>query len=340
MIVMIHDTLVLSTKRTLLRLLFLFFSVLIGYTSATAQGEACSSGHCPAAAMSDLPDPAQQIRNSSIPAQKQREKKPFFSDRKRGWWWYEKKPAKPKKKKDESGTRVKVDLDNYTYQELWDMYPDDFQKILKIVLKQAVQNPSVKNVRDYLIMQDISKRKSMVFANVVGYVGQANPDFSINETYPITAPGRRALTAMNLNEKNNTISEAKGRFALIMFSTEGCHFCESQSEILAYFEDYFGWPVRRVNISRQPNVAARFNIEKVPEIIIVSRKTGDYMPISVGTISMNELKDRIYRSIRMMDGKIGPEQWYIHDFEKDTSMDPLKIVKRNTGNTGIRGLQQ
>jgi len=339
MIAMIHDTLVSLTKRMLLLLLVLFFSILIGYTSATAQEGACFSGHCPAVAMPDLPDSAQQIRNSSIPAQKQHEKKPFFSDRKRGWWWYEKEPAKPEKKKEESGTRVKVNLDNYTYQELWNMYPDDFQKILKIVLRQAVQNPSVKNVKDYLTMQDISKRKSMVFSSVVGYVGQTNPDFSINETYPTTAPGRRALTAMNLNEKNNTINEARGRFALIMFNRDGCSFCESQSEILAYFEDYFGWSIRKVNISRQPDVAARFNIEKVPEIIIVSRKTGDYMPISVGTVSMNELKDRIYRSIRMMDGKIGPEQWYIHDFEKDTSMDPLKIVKRNTENTGIRGLQ-
>ena len=338
MIVMIQDTLALLTKKTLKGLLPLFFSILMGYTSALAQVGTCASGHCPTAGVTNLPASSQQIQIPLPSAQKQEDKKPFLSDRKRGWWWYEKKSVEPEQKeKKETSISVKVNLDDYTHQELWDMYPDNFQKILKIVLKQAVQNPTVKNVKDYLTMQDISKRKSMVFANVVGYVGQINPDFSINEAYPVTAPGRRALTAMTLEEKNDTIRKARDQYGLIMFSREECRFCRSQSEILAYFEDYFGWPVRNIDIGFQPDTATRFNVEKVPQIIIVSKETGDYMPISVGTTSMAELKDRIYRAIRMMEGKIGPEQWYIHDFEKGTSIDPLQAVPRHQNTIADRG---
>ena len=307
-----------------------------------ARGSSCLSGSCPITpAESNLSDFTQQTQDPSPQTQDLQIEKPFFSGRKGGWWWYEKEPVKPKKKKEKkkADTRVLVNLDNYTHRELWNMYPDDFQGLLKVIMKQAVQNPSVKNVKDYLSMQDIAKRKSVVFANVMGYVGQVNPDFSINEKYPVTAPGRRALASMKLSEKDNTIREARDRYALIMFSEEACKFCKAQGGILAYFEDYFGWSMRKIDIDRQPNVAARFNISKVPEIIIVSRKTGDYMPISVGTTSMNELKDRIYRSIRMMDGKIDPKRWYIHDFEKNTSMDPLKVVRRTRENIGTQGVQ-
>ena len=340
MTAMIPDTPVLSIKKILRQVLSLSFSILLCHTSAMAQENVCPSGHCPA---SSLPDPVPQAQDSVSPVNEQDNEKPFFSDRKHGWYWYEKKPLKPEGKKKKEGNptgRVNVNLDDYTYQELWNMYPDDFQKLFHIVLKQAVQDPTVKNTRDYLTMQDISRRKSVMFANVVGYVGQTNPDFSINDTYPITAPGRRSLTAMEFEEKNNTIREARDQFALIMFSEEGCKFCESQSGILAYFEDYFNWPIRNIDIGRQPNMAARFNVEKVPEIIIVSRDTGDYMPISVGTISMNELKDRVYRSIRLMQGGISPGQWYLHDFEKNTSMDPLKVVRRDPANTTIRSSEQ
>lgn len=331
-------------RRSLKGLLLLSFSVLVGHALAMAQTGGCASGNCPTGAILNSPDSVQQMQNFLPPGQKQKkeEEKDFFSDQKRGWWWYEKEPVKPEKaeEKEESRIRIGIDLDNYTDQDLWNMYPDDFQKLLKIVLKQAVQEPSVKNVKDYLTMQDISKRKSMVFANVVGYVGQMNPDFSVNEVYPATAPGKRALTAMQLDEKNNIIRESRSRYALIMFSQAECRFCQSQSEILAYFEDYFDWPVRNIDTNRQPNIATRFNVEKVPQIIIVSKETGDYMPVSVGVISMNELKDRIYRSIRMMEGKINPEQWYIHDFEKNTSMDPLKVVDRNIKNPDSRSLDQ
>jgi conjugal transfer pilus assembly protein TraF len=304
-----------------------------------AQGNACPSGRCPA---SGLPDTVPQAQGPASPANEQGTEKPFFYDRKHGWYWYEKEPLKPEKKKKEESHhgRVDVNLDDYTYQELWNMYPDDFQKILDIVLKQAVQDPTVKNVRDYLTMQDISRRKSVMFANVVGYVGQTNPGFSIDDTYPLTAPGRRSLTAMEFEETNTTIREARDRFALIMFSEEGCKFCESQKEILEYFEDYFSWPVRNIDIGRQPGMAARFNVERVPEIIIVSRETGDYMIISVGTTSMNELKDRVYRSIRLMQGGISPEQWYLHDFEKNTGMDPLNVVRKDHENITMGGSEQ
>ena len=53
------------------------------------------------------------------------------------------------------------------------------------------------------------------------------------------------------------------------------------------------------------------------------------MPISSGVISLSELKTKLYRSIKLMRGEITPQQWFLYEFEKNKSADPLKYVGQN-----------
>ena len=87
--------------------------------------------------------------------------RPFYGDRKRGWYWYEpvcqpgrKEPEKPKHKKllKKAKHRRLPSLKDYTYEQLWNMYPDDFQALLNTFMKKAVQDPTEQNIMDYLIM--------------------------------------------------------------------------------------------------------------------------------------------------------------------------------------------
>jgi len=115
-----------------------------------------------------------------------------------------------------------------------------------------------------------------------------------------------------------------------MFTQEGCGFCDAQKSILNFFTASYDWTVRIVDIDRHPNLSSRFGIEQTPSIIVVHKHSEDYLPISVGVISLRELTARIYRSIKFLRGEMSPEQWFMYDFEKDSGGDPLKYISEKT----------
>ena len=47
----------------------------------------------------------------------------------------------------------------------------------------------------------------------------------------------------------------------------------------------------------------RFNIQSVPSIILVERKTGNWMPVSNGLITYDDIQDRVYRTIKYLKGE-------------------------------------
>ncbi|MFZ5572890.1 MAG: conjugal transfer protein TraF [Thermodesulfobacteriota bacterium] len=246
-------------------------------------------------------------------------------DAKRGWYWYEIFEEQQDQPKEEKPQQAMVS--EYSYDQLWTMHPDAFQAHLNQVTKQAVQFPTETNVAHYLKVQDVARRKSVAFAAVVDFVGQKNPQFSTAEdVYPTTSPGRVALTAMQAKEYDAVMREARNDFGLILFSNEDCGFCDAQQSILGFFENQYHWPIRSVDVNTNPNFVARFGIEQTPSIILVNKDSQEYLPVSSGVISMSDLKKRLYRSIRYMQGKISPEQWALYEFEKESGHDPLKFV--------------
>ena len=256
--------------------------------------------------------------------------KPFYEDRKRGWYWYEKEPQKSKTLAEKRPQRRLPSLKDYTYEELWNMYPDDFQALLNKFMKKAVQHPTEQNIMDYLIMQDIARRKAAAFTAAFGFVTQTHPELTTSDVYPITTPGQASRTRSILSEVDSTIRASASDFALIMFVKPGCGFCDAQAAILKYFTENYHWPIRTIDIEQNPNAAARFNVTLVPTILVVAKHSGRYLPVSVGVVSLADLKKRLYRSIRYLRGEITPQQWFMYDFEKGKSTDPLGRITWRT----------
>jgi conjugal transfer pilus assembly protein TraF len=246
---------------------------------------------------------------------------PNYDQRKRGWYWYE---TQVELQDEEEPEAERPELTSY--EDMWNMHPDKFQDELKERMKIAVQFPTEENVLTYLVMQDIARRKSAAFANVVGYVGQKYPMFSNADVHPVIPPGRTALSELKQGEVRQAISESSDEFALIMFTQKGCKFCDVQKSILKFFTTSYGWQVRFIDINLQPGLSARFGVEQTPSIILVQKNSQDYMPISVGVISLRELNARVYRSIKFLRGQMTPEQWFIYEFEKNAGSDPLKFL--------------
>ena len=137
---------------------------------------------------------------------------------KRGWWWYQKEPVKQKEKKKAEASAVPVpDLKNYTMKQLWDMPPSKLRPLMNAFLDKAIQDPTASNVRDYYVVLDIARRKSLAFTNVAAYVWQKYPGLSTAKDYPVAAPGRNAMFSEQYSDVERTIEAARGDFALLYF---------------------------------------------------------------------------------------------------------------------------
>ena len=251
----------------------------------------------------------------------------FYEDQKRGYYWYEDPAFTEDVEQMKKEGFKESSLPSYTYEELWNMHPDEFQKYREEATKKAVQFPTIENVKHHLFIQDVARRKSLAFASVVGLVGQLHPELSTEDSYPMSAPGRRALSAKKRSEFNDILLRSKEDFALLVFNQSGCSFCEAQTPIIQRFEATYGWPVKNIDIEIFTDLAMRFNVEQTPAIIIVSRGSGESMPISSGIIDLDTIKKRVARAIRFLKGEVAPQQYYLKDFQKGTGTDPLKFLQ-------------
>ena len=253
----------------------------------------------------------------------------FYHDAKKGWFWYqdpapetkeEMKPAPP--------SRPLPSLTDYSTEKLWNMHPDDFQELLMAFQKKAVQRPTEENVHEYLTMQDIARRKAAAYANVASFVIQKYADLDVGRDYPVAAPGAVAKIKMQKEEIAATIQAASADHALLYFTSQNCPFCLEQSQILRFFTDRYGWQVKEIDIDGSPGMAARFGVQTTPTLLLIGKDKPDYIPVASGVVAMEELERSLYRSVRLLNGQISPQEFSVYDFQKGGGLDPESILKK------------
>ncbi|NKE71270.1 conjugal transfer protein TraF [Candidatus Manganitrophus noduliformans] len=245
---------------------------------------------------------------------------------KHGWWWYEKEPQETQERQD---TRRLPSLSEHTPGELWNMHPDDFQALLMAFQKKAVMAPTIENVREYYIVQDIARRKALAFANVAAAVIQKFPELSLEKDFPNAIPGKLAKVRRQSEELASKINQAKERFALVYFYSPSCGYCSEQSEILNFFVSKYRWQVRAVDISRNSSLAEMFHVRAVPYIMLIHKESEEFMPVAIGVVSLAQMEERVFRGIRLLEKEISPEEYSMYEFERGGGFDPGALLKVN-----------
>ena len=269
----------------------------------------------------------------------------FYQKQKEGWFWYhdpkpvsEKKadkkpqlvPATPKQQQPENRYRD-ADLEKIGLDEIWNMYPDDFQELLDHVQNLAVQSPSEENTLRYLVMQDVARRKALAYTSSAMYVNQKYSNlFNVGQVYPTSKPGSTARVQIQNQETQQTIAGASSSHALIYFTSPACGFCRKQDDILNYFVEKYGWTVKPVDISRQPGLAARFGVETTPTLLLIKKGMEDYMMISVGVVALTELERKLYRAIRYLTGETQDNNFLMYDYQKGSAFDATSILNKES----------
>jgi len=257
----------------------------------------------------------------------------FYEDSKHGWFWYEDPPLQQEEEKQSinheptAEVRPSPSLNAYSIDDLWNMYPDDFQELLNVLQKKAVQAPTEQHIVEYLTMQDIARRKALAYTNATMYVTQKYGErFNVNHVYPTTSPGITARVRMQQDEISQTLNQAGNDHALLFFTSPECGFCDQQAGILSYFLEKYHWQIKTVDISRNINSAARFNITITPTLLLIKKGEEMYMTVANGVIALSELERKLYRAIRALQGNTREDTFLMYDFQKDTAFDPTSIL--------------
>lgn len=249
----------------------------------------------------------------------------YYSDSGKGWWWYQKEPEKKdEKERKKPQTKKTPAFSDYTYDEIWNMHPDDFEKFAESLKKKAVQNPSEENVKDYYEVQEIARKKALAFTNVAQYVWQKYPELTTAKDYPIATPGNLSRVEQIREEKNRKLQENREEFALVYFYRTDCGYCRQQQPIIDWFTGATGWQVKRINVEENPALAGRFGIETTPAMILIQKGNQDFFPVSSGLITAEEIEDKTYRAVRLLKGEITPEDFSLYDFQKGGGFDVRK----------------
>jgi len=267
--------------------------------------------------------------------------KAFYETAKEGWFWYHNPPPEVPEESDshnkstitrEAGPKVfetkNPSMDKYTINDIWNLHPDEFQGLLNGVQKKAVQTPNEKNILEYLILQDVARRKALAYANAAKFVTQKYSDkFNINQVYPTTTPGISARVQEQQKEISSTILAARANHALLFFVSQGCGFCDKQAAILTYFVEKYGWQIKPIDIGRHSTLAARFNITTTPTLVLIKNGTEQSMPISVGVVALSEMERKLYQAIRYVSGETNIDTFQTYDYQKGGALDPGAILE-------------
>ncbi|RMG03680.1 MAG: conjugal transfer protein TraF [Nitrospirae bacterium] len=249
------------------------------------------------------------------------------NDPKRGWWWYETPPPPEDKEEQKEETVAYPSLKDYTKEELWNMEPEKFRKLIKVFLDKAVQNPTVESVKEYLTLQDIARRKALAFTNVASLVVQTTPELNTLKDAPITHVGKVEMTRMQSEDVERTIRTAVDDFALLYFYSPTCPYCQAQEKVNKMFIGKYGWQIKGIDVTENRLIAEQFGVSTTPTLLLIYRNSDDYLPVALGVLSLYDIERNVMRGIRLLRGEITPEEYNLYEYQRGTAFDPKSILQ-------------
>ena len=123
------------------------------------------------------------------------------------------------------------------------------------------------------------------------------------------------------------LSHYKNEYGLILFTRQTCIFCQTQYATLGSYSDRHGWPVKTIDIDRNPLAASRFNVTSVPLTIIVKKGADEWMPVAVGEEALTTIEINVYRAIRFLKGDTNPSQFLQMAHEDGSISDPGRFLE-------------
>ncbi len=196
----------------------------------------------------------------------------------------------------------------------------------------AIDNPSVENVRAFLMIQRIMLDKAENFARMMQAVVVG--DELIDEA------ARRGLSTFAGNEldreaakgKTNLLKLLSERVGIFFFFDSSCSYCKVQIPILQQFKNTYDFAVLGISKDGKSldtnfpfdwrsdqGLAEKFAVDQFPALVLVTPE-GDAAKISQGLLSLTEIQSRVILAAKKMA--------WVSEEEFNTTL-PLTNPQRN-----------
>ena len=175
----------------------------------------------------------------------------------------------------------------------------------------------------FMLVKDVTRRKALAVAQMHSFMLLKNPSLNMNTVRAVSTFARDTEAKARQQELNRVLAQARTRYALLYFRSETCIYCREQDSALKFFQVNTGWKVKVIDVDKQPRVANRMNVTMTPTILLIKRNSDDYMPVGVGATAADQLSGNIYRAVRLLEGDVTPEQFFMYEYDKGGLMDPV-----------------
>lgn len=213
-------------------------------------------------------------------------------------------------------------------EELWQLHPVQFQKMVRDYRQKAIHTMRPEDVRDALIIQDVASDKAGAYTGLHSLVLASTPDLNAMREYPTVKAGRAALVRDRENEIAGYIASQKSNYGLLYFTQQNCSFCDVQAEIIRKFLAKHGWEISVLDKDQNPMLALKFDVDIAPMVFVIKRNTPNKLVVANGVTALAKMEQNIYYGIRFLDGDVRPEQFLTRQSRVGGSFDPLGGLKK------------
>lgn len=207
-------------------------------------------------------------------------------------------------------------------EELLNLHPEELRALEKERMDYALYKQTPEAVADYYRIITAIRKKAKTFAALASYNSMTNIELSTNPDAPTSNQGIQVKRQVRQKTIGSKLDSTRDQFALVMFTSKACPYCEPARSTSRLFSQAHGWMVKEIDVDKEPILAARHDIQYTPTTMVIKKGDPNSIPIAFGVESLPSLEENAYRAVRLMTGEISPKQFFSSEDQRGRALDP------------------
>ena len=184
----------------------------------------------------------------------------------------------------------------------------EFQHYFKILKNIAVIKPTPRNMQAYMSMQDMARRKSVVFAHSMVNFVLDHPEYNMQKNFGSNGWSYRTLKSYHSKVKKKYLSDNSGRVGIYLLIKGNCPYCNQQEKVLNWLSADYNLTTVLVTKDYCPanskmtcvvdsELSKLFHIKYFPTTVMVYKRSNGkpaFQPVGSGLINEEQLSNRLY----------------------------------------------
>lgn len=177
-----------------------------------------------------------------------------------------------------------------------------FRQNMQALQDKAIDNPTEKNVRIYLIVQRVMMDKAERFAEVASNVSFGDPLLDEGRQRSLSGGGMHQQAKLGRENTTKVLKDIAVSSGLFYFTKADCRICEQQESVITRLSERYGFTFKKVSIDGSPltgeylvdgGQASAMGIDRAPSLAFYNPETEFFRTLSQNAISLVDLRERI-----------------------------------------------